>query len=113
MTQCIDMYIQVWHSDFEVLDMKFSKGNLKVIQDTKEETLRFAIVDDNGAIAWTVNRSTVNDEANAHLFAAASELYDLLDKINAAFYTRTSRKEWLELMEQTKPLLQRARGKGV
>lgn len=47
---------------------------------------------------------------NAALIAAAPELYEMLDKINAAFYTRTSRKEWLELMEQTKPLLQKTRG---
>lgn len=48
--------------------------------------------------------------ADATLIATAPELYEMLDKINAAFYTRTSRKEWLELMEQTKPLLQKARG---
>lgn len=47
---------------------------------------------------------------DAALIAAAPELYEMVDKINSAFYTRTSRKEWLELMEKTKPLLQKARG---
>lgn len=53
-----------------------------------------------------------NDErqANAALIAAAPELYSLLDQINTAFYTRSTRKQWLELMEKTKPLLQKARG---
>lgn len=46
----------------------------------------------------------------AHLIAAAPEMYELLDQINMAFYTRTSRKEWLTLMEKTKPLLQKAKG---
>ena len=49
-------------------------------------------------------------QANSHLVAAAPDMYELLDKINAAFYTRTSRKEWLALMEMTKPLLNKARG---
>lgn len=49
-------------------------------------------------------------EKLANLFATAPELYELLDQINAAFYTRTSRKEWIELMNKTKPLLQKARG---
>ncbi len=40
----------------------------------------------------------------------STELYDLLSKINEAFYSRTTRKQWLDLMEQTKPLLQKARG---
>lgn len=48
--------------------------------------------------------------ANARLIAAAPELYALLDEINAAFYCRTSKKAWLELMARTKPLLRKARG---
>lgn len=47
---------------------------------------------------------------DAHLVAAAPEMYELLSQINTAFYTRSTRKEWLELMEKTKPLLQKARG---
>jgi hypothetical protein len=49
-------------------------------------------------------------KADADLIATAPDLYEILEKINTAFYTRTSKKEWLELMEKTKPLLQRARG---
>jgi hypothetical protein len=49
-------------------------------------------------------------KANAELIAAAPELYEMLEKINEVFYARASEKEWLELMEQTKPLLQKARG---
>lgn len=52
------------------------------------------------------------EEANANLIAAAPEMYELLSEINTAFYTRTSRKEWLSLMEKSKPLLQKARGEG-
>lgn len=54
--------------------------------------------------------SGLNDHSNAALISAAPELYAILEKINTAFYTRTTRKAWLELMEQTKPLLQKARG---
>lgn len=53
---------------------------------------------------------TEQSEANAQLIASAPELYELLSKINEAFYTRSTKKHWLELMEQTKPLLQKARG---
>jgi hypothetical protein len=49
-------------------------------------------------------------EANARLIACAPQLYDLLQRINTAFYTRTSRKEWIDLMNETKPLLMKARG---
>lgn len=52
-------------------------------------------------------------KANAHLIATAPEMYDLLDKINSAFYTRTSKSEWISLMELTKPLLTKARGENV
>lgn len=47
---------------------------------------------------------------DAALIAAAPDLYSILDKINSAFYSRTTRKQWLDLMEQTKPLLKKARG---
>lgn len=67
-----------------------------VDSDLNDETDEFIITDEN--------------KANANLISAAPEMYEILDKINAAFYTRTSRKEWLELMEKTKPLLQKARG---
>lgn len=59
---------------------------------------------------FRANFKTLEGQANRRLIAAAPELYDLLDKINTAFYTRTSRKEWLAIMEQTKPLLRKARG---
>jgi hypothetical protein len=49
-------------------------------------------------------------DANRALIAAAPELLSLLERINTAFYTRTTRKEWIELMSESKPLLQRARG---
>jgi hypothetical protein len=49
-------------------------------------------------------------KANAQLIAAAPEIYHLLQKINTAFYTRSTKKEWTDLMELTKPLLQKARG---
>lgn len=57
-----------------------------------------------------IKNGIAKSKANANLIAAAAELYDLLDKINTAFYTRTSRKEWMDIMEQTKPLLRKARG---
>ena len=72
--------------------------------------------DDSGLIAELYISPNQNDgrnealTANAKLMAAAPEMYALLSQINTAFYTRTSRKEWLELMEKTKPLLQKARG---
>lgn len=50
-------------------------------------------------------------QANRALLVCAPELYSLLDQINGAFYSRTSRKEWLALMEKTKPLLRKAEGK--
>ena len=34
------------------------------------------------------------------------EALELIGKINTAFYTRTSKKEWLELMAKTKPILE-------
>ncbi len=49
-------------------------------------------------------------DANAALIACAPELVDMLSQINGAFYARTSRKEWLALMEKTKPLIRKARG---
>ena len=58
---------------------------------------------------WTEGAEKIT-VANASLIAAAPEMYELLDKINAAFYTRTSRKEWIDLMEQSRPLLKKARG---
>lgn len=34
------------------------------------------------------------------------EALELIEKINTAFYTRTSKKEWIELMAKTKPMLE-------
>lgn len=34
------------------------------------------------------------------------EALELIEKINTAFYTRTSKKEWIELMSKTKPMLE-------
>jgi hypothetical protein len=70
------------------------------------ESLPVQLVDGTGDHSLTPGEV----EANAQLIACAPELYEMLEKINAAFYTRTSRKEWLELMEETKPLLRKARG---
>lgn len=67
------------------------------------------VCDDHGVVAH-VYEVTLDDEILSHLFAAAPELYDLLDRINVAFYTRTTRVEWMKLMEESKPLLRRARG---
>lgn len=48
---------------------------------------------------------------NVRLHTQLEEVIDLLDKINGAFYCRTSKKEWLALMEQTKPMIQKVRAK--
>lgn len=76
----------------------------------KWQVLDSTLIHANGYRVATVESEIEHRKANAALIAAAPELYEMVDKINAAFYTRTSRKEWLELMEKTKPLLQKARG---
>lgn len=85
--------------------MKHTKGPWRLEDNganTRIETIEGKAI---GA-AWECD----DDFANAHLMAAAPELYELLSKINTAFYTRASKAEWMELMEHTKPLLQKARG---
>ena len=34
------------------------------------------------------------------------EALELIEKINTAFYTRTSKKEWIDLMSKAKPVLE-------
>lgn len=41
------------------------------------------------------------------------EALELIEKINTAFYTRTSKKEWIELMAKTKPMLEICKKNGV
>ena len=48
-------------------------------------------------------------DENVRLHTHLEEVVELLDKINGAFYTRTSKKEWLALMEKTKPLITKVR----
>ena len=50
-------------------------------------------------------------DENVRLHTQLEEVVDLLDQINCAFYCRTSKKEWLSLMEKTKPLIQSVRAK--
>lgn len=47
---------------------------------------------------------------NANLIAAAPEMLALLERINHAFYVKNSSKALREVMAETKPLLQKARG---
>jgi hypothetical protein len=85
---------------------KHTQGPWKVVTRPSSFITSVVFHDDN-QFTSIVDQCT---EANAHLIASAPELYELLSKINTAFYTRSTRKEWLELMEQAKPLLRKARG---
>ena len=93
-----------------------SHPNIKPFKLKKSETSNYIYVaDDEGAMiyeGYTLDCPATISRPNpyAHLIAAAPEMYELLAQINMAFYTRTSRKDWLTLMEKTKPLLRRARG---
>lgn len=91
--------------------MSFTKGPWNIFESKigLDLILKTSILDaEDQAICWIVERD--NKDKSAHLIAAAPEMYEMIDKINAAFYTRTSKKEWMDLMEKTKPLLQKARG---
>jgi protein-disulfide isomerase-like protein with CxxC motif len=48
--------------------------------------------------------------ANARLIAHAPELLELLERINFVFYVKGTRKAMIEVMAETKPLLEKARG---
>lgn len=91
---------------------RFTKGPWSAVQ--YQNTSYYTVRQEHktfGINAETIVGSDVVPRfADACLIAAAPELYEMLDKINMAFYTRTTRAEWLKLMEQTKPLLQKARG---
>lgn len=84
-----------------------NQGEKLTIKNIREMPMKNGTIEE---IVLDISQGFIPNSANAALIAAAPELYEMVDKINAAFYTRTSRKEWLELMEKTKPLLQKARG---
>lgn len=64
----------------------------------------------NRIIIVSKGRSKVEAKQHANLIAAAPEMLELLERINHAFYVKNSSKVLREVMAETKPLLQKARG---